>query len=247
MPNLKMRIAICDDNTATLDILVSSINSIFRSHGVLTETVPFSDVRALAASMETSIFDLLFLDIDMPQMDGITFSKSLRAKGNPIPIIFVSNREDKVFDSLDSHPFGFIRKSNFLTDITKVIQQFLDLQTKEAPKQIIITTRGQSIAIPLDNVIRIEGSRKNQLVYVKDQPEPYVMASTMNKLEEELDDYGFITCYKGVMVNYRFISVIRDDDILLTNGKTIPMSRRKANETKERFLNLMKEKANFVF
>jgi DNA-binding LytR/AlgR family response regulator len=247
MQTNKMNIALCDDNQATLDIVSSSLESIFSSNGIVTSIHKYNDIRTLESVMSSEVFDLLFLDIDMPVMDGISFAKKLRSEGNSIPIIYVSNREDKVFESLEAHPFGFIRKSHFLSDITSIVKQYLDDQNKVAPKRIIIVKHGTSQAVPLDEVIYVEGSRKNQLLYLKDNAEPVVMNSTMEKITSDLEAYGFITCYKGILVNYRYISVIRDDDIVLTTGKTIPMSRRKAAETKEKYLDLMRSKSNFIF
>ena len=60
----------------------------------------------------------------MPGMDGITFIKTPGGNSR-IQIIFVSNREDKVFDALRTNPGGFIRKSRFLEDVSAVVGQWI--------------------------------------------------------------------------------------------------------------------------
>jgi predicted phosphohydrolase len=62
-----------------------------------------------------------------------------------------------------------------------------------------------------------------------------------------LKDFGFMNVFKGYIINYKFISLIRDDDILLTTGDVIPMSRRKSAETKKEYLDLLKSKRSLIF
>ncbi|MFA6829125.1 MAG: LytTR family transcriptional regulator DNA-binding domain-containing protein [Bacilli bacterium] len=63
----------------------------------------------------------------------------------------------------------------------------------------------------------------------------------MEKLKDDLASEGFICCCKGILVNYVFIDAIKESDIELKNGKTVPMSRRQTSETKKKYLELMQQ------
>jgi len=69
----------------------------------------------------------------------------------------------------------------------------------------------------------------------------------MEKLAESLEEYGFITCFKGILVNFRYISLIKEDTIVLSDGNIVPLSRRKAGETKKQYLDLMQKKSSIIF
>ena len=69
---------------------------------------------------------------------------------------------------------------------------------------------------------------------------PLLVQSSMKELEERLAGNGFIRVHKGFLVNYQFIDSIKNSNVILTNGGTVPISRRNVNQVKEQYLNLMK-------
>ena len=121
----KLRLAICDDESVVLSVVSGAIASAFKKKGIQVEVMTFRRVKDLEERMKEVEFQLLFLDIDMPEMDGITFAKRVRASNSRTDIIFVSSREDKVFDALRTNPGGFIRKGRFLEDAPEVIETWL--------------------------------------------------------------------------------------------------------------------------
>jgi|LAHS01.1.fsa_nt_gb two-component system, LytTR family, response regulator LytT len=243
----KLVLAVADDDAATLKILVEKLQAVFSSKDVMVEIHDYALLPSLEHDLPLIPFDLLFLDIEMPMLDGISFGKKLRAANNDVSLIYVSNREDKVFDAFESHPFGFVRKSNFALDIEKVVTSYLDYRMKKEPKKMVVSTANGQEAIPFDKVTYIEASSRNQLVHLLNEKEPRILSSTMEKIASDLEDYGFIPCYKGIVVNYRYIARLEDDVIILNDGSRVPLSRRKGPETKKRYLELMKSHSGLIF
>ena len=66
-----------------------------------------------------------------------------------------------------------------------------------------------------------------------------MMQLSMEKVEKGLADKGFIRIHKGCLVNYIFIRRIGSVDVELTNGSTVPISRRKVQEVREKYLSLV--------
>ena len=116
-------IAVCDDEKDIVTIVSNSVETILNSHRIRNDVKRFTNPKELLNTLETTTYDLVFIDIDMPEIDGITLSKTIFNKSPKTGIIFVSNREDKVFESLEVRPLGFVRKNNFLSDINKIINQ----------------------------------------------------------------------------------------------------------------------------
>lgn len=121
----KLHIAVCDDDVTAREVISGSLKGVFAQHGVDAVLESYGSADALGADLCSKAFDLLLLDIDMPGTDGITFADHLRAEQNNIEIIYISNREDRVFDSLRSMPCGFIRKSRFLQDTAEIVNLYL--------------------------------------------------------------------------------------------------------------------------
>ncbi len=237
----KLYLAICDDDAGILSVVSGAIISAFRKHGITAEVELFRRPRDLERRMQEREFELLFLDIDMPGMDGITFAKKLRASNCRTEIIFVSSREDKVFDALRTNPGGFIRKSRFLEDVPAVIAQWMKNRPREERAQLVIQNRDKTMTVPLDTVLYIEGNDKAQLLHTANQPEPVPVRRSMADLEEALSPKGFLRIHKGYLVNYKFIRRLENTEAVLTNGERIPLSRRRVQEIRTRFLVLMQD------
>ena len=86
----KMRLAICDDESVVLSVVSGAIASAFKKKGIQVEVMTFRRAKDLEERMKEVEFQLLFLDIDMPEMDGITFAKKVRASNSRTDIIFAA-------------------------------------------------------------------------------------------------------------------------------------------------------------
>mgnify|MGYP000860568234 FL=1 len=71
-------------------------------------------------------FELYFLDIDMPDMDGISYARSIKKKYPLSRIIFVSYRSDLVFDAIQVFPFSFVRKEKMNEELPMVLEEFVN-------------------------------------------------------------------------------------------------------------------------
>lgn len=239
-------VAVCDDERAALSILKGAIISAFQTHDVIATVELFERPRDLLRRMAECRFDLLFLDIEMPEINGLSLGRQLRKNNNPIDIIYISNREDLVFDALRVNPKGFIRKSKFLQDVSGVIDSYFASQPGETVSHLLIQDKDQISYINLSELMYIEGAGKNQLAHVRNQKEPVELHRQMQELEEELTGAGFIRVHKGFLVNYRFIRRIEDIEVVLTDGTEVPMSRRKAQETRSAYMELMQSGGSLV-
>ena len=248
MAQERFRVAVCDDDEAALSIIASSLKNVFAAHGVEATTSLFSSALELQKVMPTRRFDLLLLDIDMPGLDGIEFARQLREQRDKVDIMYISNREDKVFDSLRVSPVGFIRKSRFLEDMSEVVGAYLEARKDRHRTSVVVLREGESVyPVQVSSIVYIEGQRKQQVVHVEGRERPICLTRTMAELEEELSGEGFIRIHKGYLVNYRYIQVVKDGEVHLTNGEHLPVSRRKERETKERLLELVQSNERMVF
>lgn len=235
----KLHLAICDDDADILSVVSGAIVSAFRRHGISAQVELFRRATDLERQMRAQDFELLFLDIDMPGLDGITFAKRLRAGNSRTDIIFISSREDKVFDALRTNPSGFVRKSRFLEDVSAVIDQWMKNRPREERTKLLVQSREHTWNIPLDTVLYIEGSDKSQLLHTSNLPEPMPVRRSMQELEETLASSGFLRIHKGYLVNYKFIRRLENTEAVLTNGERIPLSRRRVQDIRSQYLELM--------
>ena len=236
----KLKIAACDDEAEILDGFVYIIRECFAYHNVPAEIDKFTDPVELARSFRVGNYDLLFLDIEMPKVDGIALAKKLREFGSKVDIIYISSKEDMVFKVFDVRPFSFIRKNKFFEEIGGVVRSYIPSRSEKDVNKLVMNTKSGIVTLDMTNAAYIEGTGKTQTVNFSGGLPPVELKVTMQELENKLADKGFIRVHRGFLVNYKYIASIRDNAVLLTTGGDIPMSRRSVSDVKDRYLGFMK-------
>lgn len=237
---MKIRIALCDDDTRVLPIIAGAAESTFLAHGIQADIHRFQTGQALLEDMEETRYHLLLLDIEMPAMDGISLAKKIRMKNDDAKIVFVSEAESRVFESFLVQPLGFVRKSNFLNDISAVVELYIKTSEQEnAGEYLDFTTRTGILTLKSRQVFYIEGSRNYQMLSVEGKSSPVEIKMTMDKLEKMTEPYGFIRIHKGFLVNYQYIQHLSSTTAVLQNGVELPIGRSKAQEVKMKYLALI--------
>lgn len=233
----EIKAAICDDEALSREMTSSALETCFRSRGCVLRLDRYASPLALKKRAGEG-YDIVFLDIDMPEMDGIRLAAYIKDVSEKTEIIFVSNCEDRVFESLSVHPFGFVRKSSFLKDVESVVNLYIASQNtvRDAPS-IEVRTRDSVSRVRIDRIMYIECEKNVQRLHLHRSQETPCVRTAMNALEEELKGYGFLRVHQGYLANYVYIEKIDADTVFLTDGTRLPVSRR---NRKEVFLQYMR-------
>ena len=237
-----IQIAFCDDDAAFRDLLSSATKEIFSRNGIQTDSVMADSAEALDSALRHRSIDLLFLDIDMPGMDGIRYGEQLRTLGFDADIIYVSNMDDKVYEIFRVHPWSFIRKSRYAEELSAVIDEYVRAR-KARQSQIVLPLPdgGRYIAEPR-SILYVESSGKNQKLVFTNGGDPILVRLSLHELEVMLLPHGFIRIHKGFLVNYLYIKKITSRALILDTGDDLPIGRDRLKSVRESYLTLMKWK-----
>lgn len=242
----KVNIAICDDELSTLEIIKSVCHSFFEKEKVEATIKTFKDPNDLLNEIRLFHFDLLFLDINLNGRDGIDVSKEIQKIDAGVKIVFVSSHEDRVFDSLTTHPYGFIRKANFVKDFDFVVNSFLHEDENEISEHKLLVKGKNTQAIGISNIVYIESGGRYQTIHLNNTKEVLKIRQNMDDFDKELSQFGFIRIHRFYLVNSDFISAINKDNIVLKNKATLILSKRKAPEIREKYLTILKDKKQVI-
>lgn len=234
-----IRIAICDDEKDILKELDRKISDAFLAEEVSIEITLFEQTEQLWIAWKKSPFDVLFLDIEMPGMDGIEFGRFLQAQNLYPCILYVSGREDRVYDAFSAAPLRFLRKNYLEEELGEAVQAILHHLSRNQQRQLVLQDKGSIITIRVNDILYVECLAKKQ--YIATVSRLYEVKYTLAKLGEKLENCGFLQPHKGYMVNFRFISEIESTSIRLKNGTSIPLSRHRRNEVKQQYLRLVSD------
>lgn len=234
------RIAICDDEIVLLPQLASVIKNAFRKRDLYVELEAFSSSADLLKQIFNGItYDVYFLDIDLPSQDGITLAKKIRnAQENPL-ILFISAKEDQVYDTFQTQPLAFIRKSHFHKDMDQAMDVLSD-RLKRDPEPVLIfeDDLGHKIQLNLNRMIYVEAKEKYQSIISTDGKK--LVRCTITKLEKELVPHHFFRIHRGYLVNFRFVYRIDASHVILDDGEKLPLSRHRRKEALQLFLGYIK-------
>ncbi len=220
-----VRLAVCDDDR----IMVEYISDKLREYYGECEINKYKDGESLLADSRRQLFDALFLDIDMPGMDGMELAEKIRKGNKYVKIIFVTNKDNLVYKALKYIPFRYIRKNYFDEEFSEAVEA-LKKSIAESNHTVMFNTKSGDICIKVRDIIYAEVFDHTVKVHL--QNDTFETWKTLDSLEKEILNFGFIRIHKSFLVNYRNIALVEDKNIILNTEEKIPMSRKRIKEVK---------------
>ena len=232
---------LCDDNKSFVDDIAKRIKTIL-SNDREVEIVKFIDGKSLILQWNKQFADVVFLDIDMPELDGFEVAEKLQSSKKNALIIFITSHEDKVYQSWKYQPFWFVRKSH-MEDLNVVFPRLLAKIDAEYEKENnFFNLYGENSVVELDinSLMYIESYRHNIIIHYKNNNQE--VRCKISNAEEQLLGKNIIRVQKGFLVNCRFISKITSRDVILTNGYSIHLSRDRLSFVKDEFQRFLRSR-----
>lgn len=166
-------------------------------------------------------FDIVFLDVEMPEISGIEIGEKIRKINNKTVIAFVSSYPKYALDAFDCEAASYILKSEeqfFNEKITKVYKKFL-----RHNRHIILETGTGTIKIMLTDIKYIEYFRKYCIYHTESGD--YSVRKALSTALNELNDFGFYQIYRCYIVNLKKIKEIWKDQVVLSDKTKLQISR----------------------
>lgn len=233
-----MHLILCDDDNVFLDKLETRIRGLCQKHGIAVEMERYdSSKKMLEGLKDLDTVPVFLIDIDMPEVNGFEVASFLKKWNRECCIGFVSNKDELVFQAFAYHPFFFIRKTHLDEELEP---QLLELQKKMGAKvpKIELQTGRQTVEVALDMIWFVE-SEKNYLLFYREKDERSDAIRARMKIaeaEKELEPHGFVRTHKGYLVNMNYVYRLRENEILLLNGKHVPVSRSYLNQVRMKIM-----------
>ncbi|MGN0160033.1 MAG: LytR/AlgR family response regulator transcription factor [Lachnospiraceae bacterium] len=230
-----IEIAIVDDEREFADAYISMLQDFFKDFSMEMCVSRFESAERLLRKEDA--FDLYFLDIEMPEMDGMRLAKKIREKYGTLPeIVFVTSKEMAVFDAFSVDAMGFIRKAFLETDFERTMMKYVE-KWKCRNRKYEFKTEDMMIYKSEEEILFAEVYGHRLILHCTDGE--YEMRGTIDDLDRRLPRENFVEPYRGYLVNCRFIEHIENDLLILESGMRIPLSRRKRDEVRKKFLRYM--------
>jgi Response regulator of the LytR/AlgR family len=225
-----INIAICDDVIATTGKIETMLQNVSKRNFIPIDTEVFWKGEDLAVSVEMgNSFDIIFLDIEMGQEDGITVARRIRKIDKKVLVVYVTSHENYMMESFEIRPFRFLVKPVSEEQMEHCFQAaYEDISSSDS--YFRYSYQRISHKIQIGEILYFESNRRK--VKIITEKENFELYGKLNDIEKSLErsKATFLRVHQSFLVNYRHIERLGYDFIVLNNGKRISISedRRKS-------------------
>lgn len=197
-----MKIAIVEDDKEAQDLLISCIKRYEQEHKLHIEILTYNDGVQITSDYPSNL-DLIYFDVQMPVMDGMTAAKKVREHDQKVLIVFLTNYVQYAIDGYEVQAADFLLKPityfSFSAHFDKLLSR---LQTDE--KFITVTHDNEMNRIPLNQLYYVESAGHYIKFHLANKE--YQMIGSLKNMEKQLDSDHFFRCNYGYLVNLGQVS-----------------------------------------
>lgn len=234
-----MKIAVIDDEISEQNILEKYILEWSIEKGLAIEILKFDNSENFLFSWEDDKkYDLLIMDIEMGEMNGLELAKKLRLDDENIPIMFVTGYDEYMQYGYDVSALHYLIKPLNKTKLFLVLDK---LQEKSEPSdKILVSTSDGMRSIQINKIIYAEADGHQSILHLQDKT--IILKESIGNFEKLIsENSGFVKCHRAYIVNLKFVSLMLRTDILLDNNDKIPVSRNALKKVQDAFLKYYKK------
>jgi len=216
-----MHIAICDDDRAAVELIRSFVTDWATAHNIQVHIDTFPSAEAfLFHYTDHKSYDILLLDIEMGDINGVDLAKTVRAGDREVQIIFITGYSDYIADGYDVEALQYLMKPVNAKKLYTTLDRAAEKLKKNTAALFFDLPDGM-VRIPLYEIRYIEV----QSNYVTIHADTDVSAkTTLSAVEAKLDD-GFFRVGRSFIVALRYIRKVTKTEVILDGGVSVPLSR----------------------
>ena len=217
-----IRIAICDDDTEYIEIVEKYLDRL--EHRKIEVDVFYSgESLVFAYKNGGDRYDVIFLDMEMAQLNGIDTANIIRDLDEHVVIVFVTSYTEYMRESFQCSPFRFLVKPLGEEEFLKVWTAILERFSKKR-KVLTFMENKAMYRLLCEDIIYCESF--DHLVYIHTLEEVYKLRCSLSNLYSKLDNSLLFRVHSSFIVNFHFVKIIRNSFIELYDcDKRIPIGR----------------------
>lgn len=218
---MSYNIAVCDDSSADREYVMNFVKqwASISGHAVKVSSFPSAE-NFLFLYEEKSDYDILLLDIEMGDMDGVALAKRLRKTNDTVQIVFITGYSDYIAEGYEVAALHYLMKPVKKEKLFDILDRAVQKLHKNE-KVLNLEISGEMVRIPIyqiryadvmGNYVTIHGATD------------YTLKMTLGELEKQLDD-RFYRVGRSCIVNLTNIARVTKTEIKLSDGTPIPLPR----------------------
>lgn len=236
---IMIKIAVCDDEKIYSDRICKCISKELANHDISDYDITVYNSGMEFAAEEDNLLEyhMIFLDINMPNVNGFELAKNIKDRNSNIYIIFVTSFLNYAIQGYRFDALRFILKSdidNLMPECIETVVRLMRIDYHEVEydfvegKQEIITNQLMFIEnIKHKLIFNFSDNEKNLSLYKK-----------LDEIEKDLEGYGFLRIHKSYLVNVVYIKKLINYGVVLRGGRQLPIPREKIKQVREKYFEM---------
>ena len=219
-----LRIGICDDLADARLVLRSALERILDTRNVPAQYFEFSSGETLLQwyGRHAGELDLLFLDMELREMDGMETARRLRAADEGLQLVFVTGYADHVFDGYSVGALGYLMKPPRNEQLESVLYRAQAALVRQLDQAYICRSGETYYRIPMGKILYFASDRRQVECVTPDRT--YIF---YGKLDAVAADVGsrFVRIHQRYLVRAGAVARLESGEVTLQDGTRLPVSR----------------------
>lgn len=215
------KIAICDDETNVIEYVSSIVSNWGAECGHTVVLRTFSSAESFLFSYEDeNDYDILLLDVEMGDMDGVSLAKTIRKKNDIVQIVFITGYSEYISEGYEVAALHYLMKPVKPEKLFEVLDRATEKLEKNE-RMLTLTLSGEMVRIPLHEISYIDVNGNYITLHGK---ENYTVKKALGEMQKELDE-RFFKVGRSSIVNLNMVQRITKTDCYLSDGSILPLPR----------------------
>lgn len=233
-----IHIAIVEDNPKELEIIKSYIQKFSKEEHVEIKISEFCDGIGIISPYQGG-YEIIFLDIQMQFVDGLTTAKKIREKDEKVIIVFITHLEQYAIRGYSVGAMNFLIKPVSYFAFSEELKNCLKKINFSQVRNIMLQDKEGVMMVNINEIIYVEST--GRILKMVTKLGNFELHYSLQFLEKQFNDSRFFRCHRGYLINMYFVERMKDNEIFIGETK-IPLSRYKRKEFENELIHIFGKK-----